>query len=178
MSAANYLNTGKQEGHPSADTFFRVSPSASPRPPPSSHLPGSAFAPPPQGSATNSGGTIDVPGVSRFAQGYGAAQSQHSVMPSHNSVALSSGNFMQNAQASGQQGGGSLNTPVSEYQNQPAAPQGPLLQRKRTKSAPRQGAILTGKQEHCRSTFHHESTMQCLTPSRSQARTLVPTNPV
>jgi len=148
MSAANYLNSGKQEGHPSADTFFRVSPSASPRPAQSqsSHLLGSAYPPPahPHPLATVSGGTMDMPGASRAAHGYGAAHSQNVPAPS-------SGSFMQNAYAGGQQGGGSFNAPMSQYHNVPAASQGPALQRKRTKSAPRQGAILTGKQEHCES---------------------------
>lgn len=143
MSAANYLYGGKQEGHPSADTFFRVSPSASPHPPPRSHLQGSAFQPP-HLPATTSVQTMNMPGAPRLAQGYGAAQSQNVPAPS-------SGNFMQNAQPGGQHGGASFGTPVAQYQNGPAGPQGPLLQRKRTKSAPRQGAILTGKQEHCRS---------------------------
>ena len=142
MSAFNYLNSGKQEGHPSADTFFRVSPSASPQPTQPSHLPGSAFAPPPQPHplATVSGGTMDIPGHSREVQGQ--------YMP-----APSSGSFMQNAHTSGTQGGGSFNAPITQYQNGPADPQGPVLQRKRTKSAPRQGVILTGKQEHCKSSL-------------------------
>jgi hypothetical protein len=148
MSAANYFKSStsgnaKELVHPSADTFFRVTTNASPAPPHASAHPDAVFPSPSQPlSGSSTAGTLQT---SAQRSGYGISSgggSAVNVIPG----AYGSKSLTQGASYPSIEGVGGSQVGQKAAQETP-------LQRQRTKSAPPPGAILTGKQEHCKTGY-------------------------